>query len=304
MTSATYAIGPYWTDQCTGACFNVSGAGLGIFTSVSGSAPNRIFNIEWRTAYYNSGGTGVPLNYEVRLYERRAEFDVIYGTVNTFSPPQARNLSTGVQKAEAAGQFTLQGCDSTGGMAPPVSSGQLYHYTLTSTSCPAPSAPTGYLYALNQQNGSSNQIYGFSVNETTGALTALSGFPVGSGGNGVQSSPVEQLAIDTTNQRLYALNDGSDTVTAFAIDPLTGTLTVMPFSPISLAAGTWTLSQFIRAVRLWSSVTSSLLLRVSLLHLPRQFRRRVVLIPQATPPLSLLRSAATAPTIMWAVTAM
>ena len=113
VASATYAIGPYWTDQCTGACFNVSGAGLGIFTSVSGVAPNRIFNIEWRTAYYNSGGTGVPLNYEIRLYERRAEFDVIYGTVNTFSPPQARNLSTGVQKTETAGQFTLQGCDST-----------------------------------------------------------------------------------------------------------------------------------------------------------------------------------------------
>ena len=40
---------------------------LGIFTSTSGSAPNRIFNIEWRTAYYNSGGSGVHFNYEVRL---------------------------------------------------------------------------------------------------------------------------------------------------------------------------------------------------------------------------------------------
>ena len=147
--------------------------------------------------------------------------------------------STGVQKTETAGQFTLQGCDSTGGIAPPVSSGQLYHYTLTSTNCAAPPASTGFLYALNQQNGSGNQIYGFSVNEATGALTALSGFPVGSGGNGIQGSPVEQLAIDTTNQRLYAVNDGSDTVTAFAIDSMTGELTVMPFSPIALAAGNW-----------------------------------------------------------------
>jgi hypothetical protein len=239
VATATYAIGPYWTDQCTGACFNVSGAGLGIFTSVSGVAPNRVFNIEWRTAYYNSGGNGVPLNYEIRLYERRAEFDIIYGTVNAFSPPQSRNLSTGVQKTETAGQFTLQGCDSTGGTAPPVSSGQLYHYVLTSTNCPAPSAPTGFLYALSQQNGSSNQIYGFSVNETTGALTLLPGFPLASGGNGINSSPNEQLAIDTTNHRLYTLNDGSDLATAFAIDPVTGALTAMPFSPIALAAGSW-----------------------------------------------------------------
>jgi lactonase family protein with 7-bladed beta-propeller/Kelch motif protein len=241
VAAATYAIGPYWTDQCTGACTNTTGAGLGIFTSVSGVAPNRIFNIEWRTAYFNSGGggAGVPLNYEVRLYERQASFDVIYGTVNTFSPPVSRKLSTGVQKNESANQFTLEGCDPTGGTAPPVSSGQLYHYTLTSTACAPLPAPTGFLYALNQQDASNNQIYGFSVNETTGALTALSGFPIASGGNGVAGTPSEQLVIDTTNQRLYALNDGSDTATAFAIDPMTGALTAVPFGPIALGAGAW-----------------------------------------------------------------
>ena len=239
VASATYAIGPYWTDQCTGACFNVSGAGLGIFTSVSGAAPNRIFNIEWRTAYYNSGGTGVPLNYEIRLYERRAEFDVIYGTVNTFSPPQARNLSTGVQKTETAGQFTLQGCDSTGGMAPPVSSGQLYHYTLTSTNCAALPAPASFLYVLNENSGGNNQVVGYSVNETTGALTALSGFPLNTGGTGNSFNFWETLRADPVNQRLYAINDGSDTVSAFAINAASGLLTPLPFSPITLGAGTW-----------------------------------------------------------------
>ena len=109
IVTATYAIGPYWTDQCTAACTNTTGAGLGIFTSVNGVAPNRIFNIEWRTAYFNSGagGAGVLLNYEVRLYERQASFDVIYGQVNTFSPPAARKLSTGVQKNNSPNQFTL-----------------------------------------------------------------------------------------------------------------------------------------------------------------------------------------------------
>ena len=153
VSAATYAIGPYWTDQCTGACTGVSGAGLGIFTSTSGVAPNRIFNIEWRTAYFNSGGAGVLLNYEVRLYERQTSFDVIYGLVNTFTPPVSLKLTPpGLQKDTA--QFTQQGLsDPTGGTAPPVSSGQLYHYTLTNTTCAPLPSPTGFLYALDDVTG-------------------------------------------------------------------------------------------------------------------------------------------------------
>ena len=238
VATATYAIGPYWTDQCTGACTGVSGAGLGIFTSVSGVAPNRIFNIEWRTAYFNSGGgAGVPLNYEVRLYERKAEFDVIYGTVNTFSPPASRKLSTGVQKDTT--QFTLEGCDPTGGTAPPVSSGQLFHYYLTNTACPSLPPPSGFLYVLQSVNGGNNQIFGYGVNETTGVLTALSGFPINTGGTGSGVGFPETLRADPVNQRLYAINDGSNTVSAFAIDSGTGALTLMPFSPITLGNAIW-----------------------------------------------------------------
>lgn len=135
IVNADYAIGPYWTDQCTGPCTNVTGTNYGIFTSISGTPPNRIFNVEWRTAYYNSGGAGIPLNYEVRLYEGQTAFDVIYGTVPpTFTPPAARNLSVGVQHTNVS-EVTLVGCDPTGGGSPPVSSGQLYHYTL---GCPSP----------------------------------------------------------------------------------------------------------------------------------------------------------------------
>src|SRR5207249_3275548 len=53
--------------------------GCGVFTSVSGSAPNRIFNIEWRAVYFNS--TSTSLNFEVRLYEGQRRFDLIYGAV-------------------------------------------------------------------------------------------------------------------------------------------------------------------------------------------------------------------------------
>ena len=144
ITGPTYAVGPYWTDQCTGACTGVTCSGCGIFTSTSGTAPNRIFNIEWRTAYYNSGGDGVPLNYEVRLYEGQTFFDVIYETVNTFTPPASRNLSVGVQQNTT--NFTLVGCDSGGGQNPPVAQCTTYRYTLGGGGSPTPTAtatPTG-----------------------------------------------------------------------------------------------------------------------------------------------------------------
>src|SRR5204863_3637817 len=137
QTTTTYAIFPFRTDLCTGACGSDTGTNLGIFTSTTGTAPNRIFNIEWRTAYYNSGQTtNIPLNFEVRLFEGQTAFDVIYGTVSTLGVTNDGPLSVGVQRTNTA-NFTLVGCDTTGGQFPPVSTGQLYHYTL-GTACPSP----------------------------------------------------------------------------------------------------------------------------------------------------------------------
>ena len=67
-------IFPYWDDLDMDA-----GGAFGIFTSVSGTAPNRIFNIEWRAQYFPDTGTA---NHELRLYEGQTRFDVIYGTVS------------------------------------------------------------------------------------------------------------------------------------------------------------------------------------------------------------------------------
>jgi hypothetical protein len=134
--AATYAIGPYWTDQCTGSCGSGGTTpGIGIYTSTSGVAPNRIFNIEFRTDYYN---TNTALNYEVRLYEGQKAFDVIYGTIVPIGAANDSALAVGVQ--ENSTQFTQQGCDSTGGTVPPVTTGQLYHYT--AAPCPAAPVPT------------------------------------------------------------------------------------------------------------------------------------------------------------------
>src|SRR5882724_5170583 len=51
-----FTVFPNWSDYRTDivgeGCANFA-SGCGVFTSVSGSAPNRIFNIEWRAVYFN-----------------------------------------------------------------------------------------------------------------------------------------------------------------------------------------------------------------------------------------------------------
>ena len=62
-----------WDDLSTAS------SGGGIFTSTTGVAPNRIFNVEWRATYLNNG---LSCNFEVRLYEGQQRVDLVYGTLN------------------------------------------------------------------------------------------------------------------------------------------------------------------------------------------------------------------------------
>lgn len=78
------AICPHWDDLLT------NGTGEGIFTSVSGTAPNRAFNIEWRARYYSGGGS---LNFELRLFEDQSGFEVIFARVDQ----GGREATIGVQ---------------------------------------------------------------------------------------------------------------------------------------------------------------------------------------------------------------
>src|SRR5438105_4774067 len=94
-------------------------------------------------------------------------------------------------------------------------------------------AKAGFLYVLSQQNGAPNQIYGYVVNETSGALTPLFGFPVSTGGNGVTGTFSELLTIDRVNKRLYVVNRGSNTISAFSINTAIGALTPLPYSPFA-----------------------------------------------------------------------
>ncbi len=89
-----------------------------------------------------------------------------------------------------------------------------------------------YLYAINDA-AAGNQIYAFSVNETTGALTALPNFPVATGFSGGGLTNLELITVDKLNRRLYVINRGSNNISAYSINEQTGALAALPFSPIA-----------------------------------------------------------------------
>jgi hypothetical protein len=122
---------PFWADLLTSG-----GNGEGIFTSVSGTAPHRIFNIEWRaerfvnfvpTSPYPPIPTGAAdINFEVRLYEGQRRIDFVYGTIagngdggfNTLTTAQGGSggpaVIVGVQ-ASSSGPATQYQCSTTSG---------------------------------------------------------------------------------------------------------------------------------------------------------------------------------------------
>jgi hypothetical protein len=98
------------TDVVGDGCDSFS-SGCGIFTSVTGSAPNRIFNIEWRAVLY--WDQTAPQNFEVRLYENdpNRRFDVIIGTLTPPDPgPLERAWVSGVQGDSNLGFYTEDFC--------------------------------------------------------------------------------------------------------------------------------------------------------------------------------------------------
>jgi N-acetylneuraminic acid mutarotase len=142
-----FAILPYWDDLNTNANPGCPATGCGIYTDVSGSAPNRIFTIEWRAVYHSNLSSYV--NFEVRLFEGQTSFEVIYGTV----PDGGISATVGVQR-DTGSRFTQFQCN-TGG----ISAGLKLTFTqpqcATPTVTPTPTAcaisftdvhPTDYFY--------------------------------------------------------------------------------------------------------------------------------------------------------------
>src|SRR6267378_120157 len=88
-------------------------------------------------------------------------------------------------------------------------------------------AHTGrFAYVANQL---SNDVSAYTIDNTTGALTATGiSAPTGSGPDG--------LAVDPTDRFLYVANLASNSVSAYAIDTSTGLLTQLSNSPFGIGA--------------------------------------------------------------------
>ena len=135
-------IGPYdytiftlWEDMRTdfglSGCASFPGGNCGVFTSVTGSAPNRIFNIEWRTVLF--ADNTATQNFEVRLYENDPlkTFEVIVGDL---TPANADHpWVSGVQGLGDLGFFTQNFC-----ISPPGSPLEFVSHTYTSPGCGTP----------------------------------------------------------------------------------------------------------------------------------------------------------------------
>jgi hypothetical protein len=98
-----------WDDLDTGF---ICEQGCGVYSSVSGTAPNRIANIEWRAEYVDASGIA---NFELRLYEGQSRFDLVYGQVDG----AGGNAVVGVQRqlGELYTQYSCQSAVITQGLA-------------------------------------------------------------------------------------------------------------------------------------------------------------------------------------------
>lgn len=79
-----------------------------------------------------------------------------------------------------------------------------------------------------------NQIAGFLITASTGALTAVSGSPFSTGNR--------PLFLTTVNNLLYVSNTLDATISGYTIDPASGVLTAVADSPFAIYAGPMTTS--------------------------------------------------------------
>ncbi|MEO8285537.1 MAG: S-layer homology domain-containing protein [Chloroflexota bacterium] len=104
------ALFPYWYDGVYTSwpepCMGSNGLPCGVYTSVSGSAPNRLFYVEWRALLFGSNHETV--DYEIRFHENSDHFEFVYGVGVMFG----YNTVIGVQDGGA--HFTEYACNVVG----------------------------------------------------------------------------------------------------------------------------------------------------------------------------------------------
>jgi hypothetical protein len=144
-----FTIFGVWSDLMTistnSGCSVFPGGTCGIFTATEGSAPNRIFHIEWRTTLFNDNSQAQ--NFEVRLFEGdpNLKFEVVHGAINNGGFGSSQMWVGGVQGNSGAGFFTQDYCNPSG-QAPPSNVSATYEIppctSPTPTPTPTPGTPT------------------------------------------------------------------------------------------------------------------------------------------------------------------
>jgi hypothetical protein len=99
-----YAILPLWDDLTT------VGTGNGVFTSISGRAPLRVFNIEWRAQRISDG---LSVNFEARIFESSTVIQFIYNLPSGGSS----SATIGLQR-DTGSQFLQIQCLISDGIGP------------------------------------------------------------------------------------------------------------------------------------------------------------------------------------------
>jgi hypothetical protein len=96
------AILPFWDDldmrTATAACATANGGPCGIYTSTTGSAPNRVFNIEWRAVHYALSGPWFRVSFEARLYEGQQKVDFVYNNDVAGTNGNGDSATIGIQQ--------------------------------------------------------------------------------------------------------------------------------------------------------------------------------------------------------------
>jgi PKD repeat protein len=182
-----YAIFPYWTD------LRIDQPGNGIFTTLTGVAPNRVFGIEWRATIASSLSNA---NFEVLFYESQSRFDLVYGALD--DPGTAATV--GIQR-DTGSSYTNFECNA-GGLIAGLQLTYQWSCNDGGGTCPPPVITS---FIADKLNGTVPLLVNFT-NLTTGATNYSWTF-----GDGNTST-------DTNPTNLYA-NAGSYTVTLTAIGP-------------------------------------------------------------------------------------
>jgi 6-phosphogluconolactonase len=93
-----------------------------------------------------------------------------------------------------------------------------------------------FFFAVSNDNasGPTDALYAYTINQTTGALTAVAGNPFTTNLNVPFDVEIAHQS-GAPNDYLYAINNGNNTVAAFSIDPTTGVPT--PLSAPTIGTG-------------------------------------------------------------------